>query len=279
MVFNRQLRVAGFLDRTGHPRTVQTVHRSLYVKPARPIRPAPAALPQPISDPVDSGVATATRAVRAACAAEESNAGKVTLIVLGSVLGGVLLLCLVVGAIGAAVDGGGGDKKATSNDAAAPAASTSPAGPATTKAAAPKTTAAAPPKEKAAGIGDPVRDGKLEFTVTKVKCGVAQVGSEFLNEKAQGQFCLVTLKVHNTGNAPRTLSDSNQVGYAGKNRYSPNTTAGIYANDQNNAFLNEINPGNEVTAVIVFDVPRSVKLSKLVLHDSAFSGGVDVTLA
>jgi hypothetical protein len=52
----------------------------------------------------------------------------------------------------------------------------------------------------------------------------------------------------------------------------------MYANDDNQAFLNTINPGNAVTAKIIFDIPKSVKLVKLELHDSIFSGGVLVTL-
>lgn len=42
--------------------------------------------------------------------------------------------------------------------------------------------------------------------------------------------------------------------------------------------LNDINPGNQVTGVVVFDIPKNVKLTRLELHDSPFSGGVPVSL-
>lgn len=133
--------------------------------------------------------------------------------------------------------------------------------------------------DAAAKIGDPVRDGKFEFTVQKMKCGVAKVGSSLLNEKAQGQFCLVTIKVSNIGKEAQTFSDSSQKGFSADGaEYATDSTAGIYANDDNDVLFNEINPGNEVTGVLVFDIPKDAKLVKLELHDSPFSGGVTVDL-
>ena len=40
----------------------------------------------------------------------------------------------------------------------------------------------------------------------------------------------------------------------------------------------EINPGNTVKGRVYFDVPKNAKLVKIELHDSMFSGGVDVAL-
>lgn len=138
-------------------------------------------------------------------------------------------------------------------------------------------TAAAEDAPKTAKIGESVRDGKFEFTVQKVKCGVSKVGSDLLGAKAQGQFCLVTLKVKNIGKEPQLFSDSNQKGFgAGDTEYSPDSGAALYVNDGANTLLNEINPGNQVTGVIVFDIPKNAKLAKLELHDSMFSGGIMV---
>ena len=44
-------------------------------------------------------------------------------------------------------------------------------------------------------------------------------------------------------------------------------------------FLNEINPGNSTKGRLIFDVPKSTKLTALELHDSPFSGGVEVSLS
>jgi hypothetical protein len=40
----------------------------------------------------------------------------------------------------------------------------------------------------------------------------------------------------------------------------------------------EINPGNNVSGEIVFDVPQRRQMVEAELHDSAFSGGVLVDL-
>ncbi|MET7373435.1 DUF4352 domain-containing protein [Micromonospora arida] len=132
---------------------------------------------------------------------------------------------------------------------------------------------------KTAKIGQPARDGKFEFTVKSAKCGVAKIGSDVLGQKAQGQFCLVTVNVKNIGKEAQMFDGSSQKAYAADGtEYSADTGAAIYANKNAETFLNDINPGNQVNGVVVFDIPKNVKLTKLELHDSMFSGGVDVTL-
>ncbi|SCG16642.1 protein of unknown function [Micromonospora echinofusca] len=142
---------------------------------------------------------------------------------------------------------------------------------------------AAKVEEKAAKtgkIGQPARDGKFEFTVKSSKCGVAKVGDSVLGEKAQGQFCLVTINVKNVGKESQMFDGSSQKAYAADGtEYSADTGAAIYANKNAETFLNDINPGNQVTGVVVFDIPKNVKLTKLELHDSPFSGGVTVALS
>jgi hypothetical protein len=39
--------------------------------------------------------------------------------------------------------------------------------------------------------------------MAKVTCGVKRVGDSYLGEKAQGQFCLVKMRVKNVGKDPR----------------------------------------------------------------------------
>ncbi|RAO19442.1 DUF4352 domain-containing protein [Micromonospora noduli] len=132
---------------------------------------------------------------------------------------------------------------------------------------------------KTAKIGQPARDGKFEFTVKSAKCGVAKIGNDMLGQKAQGQFCLITVNVKNIGKEAQMFDGSSQKAYAADGtEYSADTGAAIYANKNAETFLNDINPGNQVTGVVVFDIPKNVKLTKLELHDSMFSGGVDVTL-
>ncbi|OEJ27463.1 hypothetical protein AR457_26370 [Streptomyces agglomeratus] len=135
------------------------------------------------------------------------------------------------------------------------------------------------PKQKAQepGIGDPVRDGKFEFTVTKVIPGVEEVGDEF-DKKAQGQFVLVCMDVENIGDEAQLFDGSAQKLFDAEDReFSADTTAAVYL-DESQSFLNEINPGNKVKGIVVFDVPKNVKPVKIELHDSFFSGGVAVNL-
>jgi hypothetical protein len=132
----------------------------------------------------------------------------------------------------------------------------------------------------AAGIGTAVRDGKFEFTVQKVQCGVPSVGSDAVGKKAQGQFCLVTVVVRNIGDKAQTFSDSSQKAFGADGvEYSADTAAGLYANQDAAAFLTEINPGNQVTGVLVYDIPAAATLARLELHDSPFSGGITVSLS
>jgi hypothetical protein len=179
-------------------------------------------------------------------------------------LGALVLLLIIVGVVG----GGGGTTPSDDAAGGGTAASDDPAG----------GTAAKAEGKQAAAVGTAVRDGKFEFTVSKVQCGVPSVGPAALGQNAQGQYCLVTVKVSNIGDKPQTLDSSSQYGYdpAGR-KLSPDDAAGLYANPAGGgAFLNEINPGNAATAVLVFDIPKDGKLTRLELHDSPFSGGVSV---
>jgi len=129
-----------------------------------------------------------------------------------------------------------------------------------------------------AGIGDPVRDGQFEFTAKSMKCGVKAVGGQF-GETAQGQYCLVTMNVKNIGNQSQMFDASSQIAYdAAGNQISADSMASIDANQGTQTFLQDINPGNQVTGVIVYDIPKNQNLTKLELHDSPFSNGVSVTL-
>jgi multidrug efflux pump subunit AcrB len=134
------------------------------------------------------------------------------------------------------------------------------------------------PADRTAKVGEKVRDGQFEFTVTKVQKGVTSVGNEYLNQKAQGQYVLAGVTVTNIGDKPQLLGDSSQKVRDAKGReFSADSTAGIYLED-NKVFLNEINPGNSVKGTLVFDMPKGSEPASIELHDSPFSGGVTVQL-
>ena len=128
------------------------------------------------------------------------------------------------------------------------------------------------------GLNTAVRDGKFEFTVTAVQPGPARIGTDVLGATAQGQFVLVHLSVRNIGDVAQTFDGGSQKLFDAPGReFSADSAAAIYL-DESQSFLNEINPGNAVAGIVVFDIPRDVQPVRVELHDSPFSGGVSVTL-
>lgn len=191
---------------------------------------------------------------------------------------------LVVVGIVAGIAGGGGDDDTAAPAASAPAAEGAEA--AATDAAAEPAEPAEPateapaeaPAETVPGIGTAVRDGKFEFTVTDVEAGVPTIGSDMLGDTAQGQFVLVSVTVTNIGDAAQSFFGDNATLVDDQGReHSADSTAAIYL-ENSESFYTEINPGNGVDAVVVFDIPADAVPTAIELHDSMFSGGVTVAL-
>lgn len=185
---------------------------------------------------------------------KKKNTTKIVLIVIGS----VLALCCVGGIVFAVAGGKAVDKAI--KEAPSPGETARPA----------------EAKKAAAKLGTPARDGKFEFTVTKVEHGKAQVGDQYLNKQAQGQFVFVSVTVKNVGAEGKLFDGSSQYAFGDGVRYTHDGTAEIYANKDSATFLNTINPGNTVNGVLVFDIPKDKKISQVELHDSSLSGGVTV---
>lgn len=115
--------------------------------------------------------------------------------------------------------------------------------------------------------------------MTKVSCGHKKIGDGFLESTAQGEYCLVDVTVKNIGDEARTFTGGSQKAFDGKGvEYSNDGGAELGVNSGAQTFLEEVNPGNTVTGTLVLDVPSGTKLTTLELHDSFWSGGVDVTL-
>ncbi|MFI7302394.1 DUF4352 domain-containing protein [Micromonospora aurantiaca] len=174
-----------------------------------------------------------------------------------------------------------GDDK--SPDAAGSSAPVAPAadGAGLTTTSAPTSAAAPPPAKsakpadapKAYRIGDTVRGGDFAFTVHSMKCGIAKVGSDFLNKKAQGSFCRVVLTAKNVTKKAKLFHADGTVSAldATGREYEADGEAAIYGNEGGEGFLDEINPGNAVKANVYFDVPKGTKLVKLVFDAGLFT--------
>jgi hypothetical protein len=181
--------------------------------------------------------------------------------ILLAVVGAVVLIG-IIGALG-------------SDDTSAPTPATE--APATPEPAASAPAAKAPDEPTPPTLGTEVRDGKFAFKVARVQRGVSSVGGQF-GEEAQGAFTIVTLRVKNIGGESQTFDASNQKAYAGPTAFEADGGASLFANEGSKSFLEGINPGNSITVRVVFDAPKGKKLTKIELHDSAFSGGAEAAL-
>ncbi len=134
-------------------------------------------------------------------------------------------------------------------------------------------------KDEVAKMGTPVRDGKFEFVAKSVKCGVPSVGDQYTAKTAQGQYCLLTVSVKNIGDEPQSLFSSNQYLYNAENqKYSADDSATYVVGGSADTWYSDINPGNSVEGVIVFDLPKDKTPVTAELHDSMASNGIKVNL-
>jgi hypothetical protein len=140
---------------------------------------------------------------------------------------GILLGILWLAGCGALINAIGGDDPATTT-AQPTAATQATSAPPVAETTEPEPEPEPEPTQETVKVGEKVRDDSYQFTVTNVRCGVSRVGSQYLGEKAQGQFCLVKMRVKNVGDDPIYFSDENQalVDTKGKT-YSPDDEAWI----------------------------------------------------
>lgn len=144
----------------------------------------------------------------------------------------------------------------------------------------------APKKEKEAKKEEPKELSKEgESSNVKIAVGSVEtlesVGTEHINEKAQGIFKVVELTLTNNQKDAITLSSNSFKLVDNQDReFSPNSAAQIklnVANGGNSKFLLEkLNPGLSQTGKIVFDVPKDVQ--GLVLKARGGMTGKEITL-
>lgn len=188
------------------------------------------------------------------------------LLIVGVVVGVFMVMIaglVMLGAIGASVH----DKK-PATPSAAPSLSI-PSGPSNQRTPSKAST-------PTASIGQEVRDGQFAFTVTSVDRSkqAGDLTNQFEIVTAQGEFLNVHMTVKNTGDHAQTFFATNQHLKIGSNTYDANSMAALWTRSASET----INPGNSIQAVVSFDVPPGTGGGTLQLHDSAFSGGTQVTL-
>lgn len=134
-------------------------------------------------------------------------------------------------------------------------------------------------KPQMAGIGDTVKAGDWQFKVTDFECGHSRVGNSTFGEKAQGQFCFLKVSAKNNGDDEGTLTDSEQkLTDDGGRSYSSDSAAALYQDPQDAFFVKGVNPGNTAKGLIVFDVPKTAKITEASLTGGLFGDSAKVSL-
>jgi Domain of unknown function (DUF4352) len=123
-----------------------------------------------------------------------------------------------------------------------------------------------------AGPGDPVQVGFFTLTVTAVEDGRQSLGGPPAISVPRGQFVLVSVTVHNDVLAPARFAVEYQYLFDGDRRKYEG------AIDRGGLFQADINPGDTVEGVLVFDIPSDTEPLSIELHDSPSSDGVTVLL-
>jgi hypothetical protein len=182
---------------------------------------------------------------------------------------GVVVLIIVIAAAA------GGSKNKNTN-ASATTTTTAASGSATTA------TTATTSKAGGHGLNQVVKDGSFAFTVTGVQCGVTSVGDPATIGKtapAGTQWCVYTMTVTNDKSASGDYFAGNQKALdASGKQLSADTTALIYMDNSSASETSTINPGVSIDVQIPFQLATGDTIKTLVLHDSAFSGGVKVNV-
>jgi hypothetical protein len=111
------------------------------------------------------------------------------------------------------------------------------------------------------------REGGLAFTVTSVDLGQPKIG----NRTPEGTFVVVSMKVRNVGNWPRTVycQDQRLTDLTGRS-YDNAVPVGPVED------MIDIKPGARVAVQCAFDVPVGTLAGAVEVHDQAFSDGVTV---
>jgi hypothetical protein len=133
-------------------------------------------------------------------------------------------------------------------------------------------------------IGTTVRDAGFDFIVHSFKCGEKQMSTGELlvaRAEAQGQFCRLNVTVTNEGKAAANIRAYGQYLFNAKEQrfdYDAHATTVAAGNYMGAEIDNSINPGNSITADIVFDVPVGDIPTIAELHGETDSQGVRVNL-
>lgn len=150
---------------------------------------------------------------------------------------GVVVIIVVIIAIISAVMGGGDDTGSSKDD-----------------------------KTKQAKIGEKVKVDKLEYTVNSIDTSDS-VGNEYVSSQANGQYIVADVTVKNNGDEAITIDTELFKIINGDETNGADASASTDANTSASNpgdigfFLEQLNPGNEKTGKVMFDVSEKTAQS------------------
>lgn len=132
-----------------------------------------------------------------------------------------------------------------------------------------------------AKLNEPVTDSDLVFTATAVETATT-LGNQYTKKDAQGTFQIITLKIENKGKETKTV-DSSMITLTDSqgrkfDRSIEGQTAKGLSQGKVDLFLQQVQPGLNVTGDIVFDVPDDATGLKLLVKGSYFGKGQEIDL-
>jgi len=132
-----------------------------------------------------------------------------------------------------------------------------------------------------AKLNEQVTDSDLVFTATAVDTATT-LGNQYTKKDAQGMFQIITLKIDNKGKETKTV-DSSMISLTDSqgrkfDRSIEGQTAKGLSQGKVDLFLQQVQPGLNVTGDIVFDVPKDATGLKLLVKGSYFGKGQEIDL-
>lgn len=136
-------------------------------------------------------------------------------------------------------------------------------------------------EKKVTKLGEVTQSGDLAFTATEVN-DYKTLGNSFTKKDAQGIFKVITLKIENKGKETKTIDSSmlklkDNQGRTFERSIDGQTAKGM-AEGKVDLFLQQVQPGLNVSGEIVFDIPADAQGLVLEVRGGIFATATDIAL-
>jgi len=126
-------------------------------------------------------------------------------------------------------------------------------------------------------LGEEGSDGQFTFVANSWECGPRELARGILRSEATGTYCLLSIRVENTGDASRRSVAASQRLVDDLGRTHDAAIQEMVIMNPGD-FGAELNPGLARDVVLVFDVAAPFSINRAELHDGPFSRGVKIIL-